>query len=194
MGCSENILRWKFIAIQSYLKKQEKHWINNLTLHLKLLEKEEQKKPKISRRKEIIKVRAEITEKAMKETIVKINKTKVHWKGCSFHVHGVLKFMVFIRRTDVEAETSILWPPDAKSWLIWKYPDAGKDWRREEKRMTEDETVGWHHRLNGHEVGWTPGVGDGQGGLACCSSWGHKESDMTEWLNWIKLKAGSLRR
>ena len=173
------VLRQKLIAIQSYLKKQEKHWINNLTLHLKLLEKEEQKNPKISRRKVIIKVRAEITEKTMKETIVKINKTTVHWKGCSFHVHGVLKFMVFIRRTDVEAETSILWPPDAKSWLIWKYPDAGKDWRREEKRMTEDETVGWHHRLNGHEVGWTPGVGDGQGGLACCSSWGHKELDMT---------------
>ena len=73
---------------------------------------------------------------------------------------------VFIGRTDVEAETPILWPPDAKSWLIWKDPDAGKDWRQEEKGTTEDEMVGWHHRLNGHGFGWTPGVGHGQGGLA----------------------------
>ena len=71
---------------------------------------------------------------------------------------------VFIGRTNVEAETPILWPPDAKSWLIWKDPDAGKDWGQEEKGMTEDEMVGWHHRLNGHGFGWTPGVGDGQGG------------------------------
>ena len=71
-----------------------------------------------------------------------------------------------------------------KSWLIWKDPDAGKDWGQEEKGMTEEEMVGWHHRLSGHGFGWTPGVGDGQGGLACCSSWGHKESDMTEQLNW----------
>ena len=91
---------------------------------------------------------------------------------------------VFIGRTDVEAETLILWPPDAKSWLIWKDPDAGKDWGQEEKGMTEDEMVGWHHWLNGHEFGWTPGAGDRQGGLVCCSSWGHKESDMTEQLNW----------
>ena len=75
---------------------------------------------------------------------------------------------------DVEAETPILWPPDAKSWLIWKDPDAGKDWRQEEKGMTEDEMVGWHHWLNRHEFGWTPGVGDGQGGLECCGSWGGK--------------------
>ena len=93
---------------------------------------------------------------------------------------------VFIGRTDVEAETPILWPPDAKSWLIWKDPDAGKDWRWEEKGTTEDEMVGWHPRLNGHEFEWTPGVGDGQGGLVCCSSWCHKESDTTEWLNWIE--------
>ena len=85
-----------------------------------------------------------------------------------------------------EAETPVLWPSDAKNWLIWKDPDAGKDWRQEEKGMTEDEMVGWHHWLNGHEFGWTPGVGDGQGGLACCSSWVH-ESDTTEWLNWIEL-------
>ena len=70
-------------------------------------------------------------------------------------------------------------------WLIWKDPDVGKDWRQEEKGTTEDEMVGWHHLLNGHGFGWTPGVGDGQGGLACCSSWGRKESDTTEQLNWI---------
>ena len=93
---------------------------------------------------------------------------------------------VFIGRTDVEAETPILWPPDAKSWLIWKDPDAGKDWGQEEKGVTEDEMGGWHHRLNEHGFGWTPGVGDGQGGLACCSSWGHKESDMTEQMNWTE--------
>ena len=90
---------------------------------------------------------------------------------------------VFIGRTDAEAETPILWPPDVKSWLIWKDLDARKDWRQEEKGTTEDETVGWHHRLNGHGFGWTTGVGGGQGGLACCGPWGHKESDRTEWLN-----------
>ena len=83
-------------------------------------------------------------------------------------------------------ETPILWP-DAKSWLIWKDPDAGKDWAWEEKGMTENEMAGWHHRLNGHGFGWTPGVGDGQGGLACCGSWGRKELDMTEWLNLTEL-------
>ena len=91
---------------------------------------------------------------------------------------------VFIVRTDVEAETPILWPPDAKSWLIGKDPDAGKDWGQEQKGTTEDDMVGWHHRLDGHGFGWTPGVSDGQGGLACYSSWGRKESDTTEWLNW----------
>ena len=93
---------------------------------------------------------------------------------------------VFFGRTDVEAETPILWPPDAKTWLIGKDPDAGKDWGQEEKGMTEDERVGWHHQLDWHGFGWTPGVGDGQGGLACCSSWGCKELDMTEWLNWTE--------
>ena len=78
----------------------------------------------------------------------------------------------------------ILWPPDAKSWLIGKDPDAGKDWGQEEKGMTEDEMVGWHHRLKGHGFEWTPGVCDGQGDLACCGSWGRKELDMTERLNW----------
>ena len=90
---------------------------------------------------------------------------------------------VFIGRTDVEGETPIFWPPDAKSWLIWKDPDIGKDWRQEEKGMTEDEMVRWHHRLNGHEFGYTPGAGDWQGGLACCGSWGRKELDTTEQLN-----------
>ena len=91
---------------------------------------------------------------------------------------------VFIGRTDAEAETSILWPPDAKNWLILKDPDPGKDWGWEEKGTTGDEMVGWHHQLNGPEFEWTPGVGDGQGGLSCCSPWGRKESDTTERQNW----------
>ena len=89
---------------------------------------------------------------------------------------------VFIGRTDAEAETPILWPPDAKSWLIGKDPDAGRDWGQQEKGTTKDEMTGWHHWLDGHELGWTPGVGDGQGSLACCSPLGGKESDMTDWL------------
>ena len=96
---------------------------------------------------------------------------------------------MFIGRTDVEAETPKLWQPDAKSWLIWKDPDAGKHWGQEEKGTTEDEMVGWHHQLNGHGFGWTPGVGDGQGGLVCCGSWGHKEwvmTKQTDWLIWTK--------
>ena len=92
---------------------------------------------------------------------------------------------VFIGRTDAEAEAQTLWPPDVKNWLIGKDPDAGKDWRGEEKGMTEDEMLGWQHWLDRHEFEQTPGVGDGQGSLACCDPWGHKESDMTEWLmNW----------
>ena len=94
---------------------------------------------------------------------------------------------VFIGRTDVEAETPIFWPPDAKSWLIWKHPDAGKDWKWEEKRTTEDEMIRWYHWLDACEFEWTLGNGDGQGGLASCNSWGHKESDMTEQLNWTDL-------
>ena len=92
---------------------------------------------------------------------------------------------IFIGRTDVEAETPILWPPDVKNWLIGKDPDPGKDWRWEEKEMTEDETVGWHHRLDGHEFEQAPGVGEGQGRLACHSPWSLKELDMTEQLNWL---------
>ena len=87
---------------------------------------------------------------------------------------------MFIGRTDTKAETPILWPPDAKSCLIGKDPDAGKDWGQEEKGMTADETVGWHHGLNGHNFEQAPVVGDRQGSLACCSAWGHKELDTTE--------------
>ena len=94
---------------------------------------------------------------------------------------------VFIGRTDVEGEAPILWPPDVKSWLIWKDPDAGRDRGQEEKGITEDEMVGWHHRLNGHRFGWTLGVGDGQGCLACFSLWGCKESDTIEQLNWTDV-------
>ena len=96
-----------------------------------------------------------------------------------------------IGRTHAEDEAPILWPPDAKSWLFRKDPDAGKDWRQEEKGRTEDEMVGWHHWLNGHEFEWTLGDGDGQGGLACYNSWGRKESDMTEWLNWTDWSTGA---
>ena len=87
---------------------------------------------------------------------------------------------IFIGKTNAEAEAPILWPPDAKSWLISKDPDAGKDWRQKEKGMTEDEMVGWHHRLNEHEFEWTPGVGEGQGSLVCCGPWDRKESDTTK--------------
>ena len=89
-------------------------------------------------------------------------------------------------------EISILWPPDVKSWVIWKDPDAGKDWRREEKWVTEDEMAGWHHRLDGHQFEQALGDGDGQGSLGCCSPWGLKESDTTERLN--NKKGGQLRR
>ena len=103
----------------------------------------------------------------------------VHPKGDQSWVYG--------GRTDVEAETPILWPPDVKSWLSWKDPDAGKDWGQEEKGTTEDEIVRWHHRLNGHGFEWTPGAGDGQGDPACCGSWSRKELDTTERLNWAEL-------
>ena len=95
---------------------------------------------------------------------------------------------VFFGRNDTKAETPVLWPPDAKSWLIGKDSDAGRDWGQEEKGTTEDEMAGWHHWLNGSESQWTLGVGDGQGGLACFNSWGRKESDTTERLNWTELK------
>ena len=95
---------------------------------------------------------------------------------------------LFIGKTDAEAETPILWPPDGKNWLIEKDPNAGKDWRLEEKGMTEDKMVGWHHQLDGHEFEQAPGVGEGQRGLVYCSPWGCKESDTTEWLNWIAVQ------
>ena len=94
---------------------------------------------------------------------------------------------LFIWRTDAEAETPILWPPDLKNWLTGKGPDAGKDWRQEEKGMTEDEMIGWHHWLKGREFEQALGVGDGQGSLVCYSPWGHKESDTTERLIWAEL-------
>ena len=95
------------------------------------------------------------------------------------------QFWIFIGRTDAEAEALILWPPDAKNWFTGKDPHAGKDWRQEEKGTTDDEMVGCHQWPNGHEFEQAPGVGDGQGGLACCSPWGREESDTTEWLNWL---------
>ena len=94
---------------------------------------------------------------------------------------------VFFGRSDAKAETPVLWPPHAKSWLIGKDSDAGRDWGQEENGTTEDEMAGWHHWLDGREFEWTPGDGDGQGGLAFCDSWGHKESDTTERLNWTEL-------
>ena len=92
----------------------------------------------------------------------------------------------FFGRNDAKAENTIVWPPHTKNWLTGKDPDAGRDWGQEEKGTTEDEMAGWHHWLDGREPEWTPGVGDGQGGLACCNLWGHKELDTTEWLNWTE--------
>ena len=94
---------------------------------------------------------------------------------------------LFFGRTDAKAETPVLLPPHAKNWRIGKDSDAGRDWGQEEKGMTEDEMAGWHHQLNGHEFDWTPGDGGGQGGLMCCDSWGRKELDTTERLNWTEL-------
>ena len=94
---------------------------------------------------------------------------------------------VFFGRNDAKAETPVLLPPHAKSWLTGKDSDAGRDWGQEEKGTTEDEMAGWHHQLDGREFEWTPGVGDGQEGLVCCDSWGHKELDTTEWLKCTEL-------
>ena len=93
---------------------------------------------------------------------------------------------IFIGRTHAEAETPVLWPPDGKNWLTGKDPDARKDWRQEEKAMTEDGMVGWYHRLEGYELEQASGVVDGQRSLTCCCPWGRKKSDMTEWLNWAE--------
>ena len=100
------------------------------------------------------------------------------------------RFWIFIGRTDAEAETWILWPPDVKNWLIGKNPDAGKDWRQEEKGLMEDEMVGWHHQLYGHEIEQAPRVGNGQGSLVCCSPSGCKELDTAERLKWTELVSG----
>ena len=94
---------------------------------------------------------------------------------------------VFIGRNDAKAETPVLWPPHVKSWLVGKVSDAGRDWGQEEKGTTKDEMAGWHHRLDGCEFEWTPGVGDAQEGLAWCNSWGRKELDTTERPNWTEL-------
>ena len=94
---------------------------------------------------------------------------------------------IFIGRTDAETEAPILWPPDLKNWFTGSVPDSGKDWRQEEQGMTEDEMVGIHHQLDGQEFEQAPGVGDGQGSLACCSPWGRKQSYMTERLNWTNI-------
>ena len=98
---------------------------------------------------------------------------------------------VFFERNDVKAEIPLLWLPHTKSWLIGKDSDAGRDWGQEEKGTTEDEMAGWHHGLSGRKFEWTPGIGDGPGGLACCGSWGRKESDTTEQLNWTELPISS---
>ena len=92
----------------------------------------------------------------------------------------------FFGRNDAKAETSALSPPHVKSWLIGKDSDAGRGWGQEKKGTTEDEMAGWHHGVSGREFEWTVGVGDGQGSLVCCNSWGHKELDTTEWLNWTE--------
>ena len=100
---------------------------------------------------------------------------------------------IFIERTDAEVGTPILWPPGVKNWRIGKDPDTGKDWRQEEKGTTEEEMVGWHHQLDGLEFEQAPGVSDGQGSLVCCSQWGCKKSDTTEWLNWTEIYDLSLK-
>ena len=97
------------------------------------------------------------------------------WRGA---IHGVAKSRTWL------SDWTECYP---KSWFIGKDPDAGREWSQEKKGTTEDEMAGWHHWLDAHEFGWTPGVGDGQGSLACCDSWGLKELDMTEWLNWTEL-------
>ena len=108
-----------------------------------------------------------------------------YWESPGLQGDQMSQSWIFVGRTDPEAKTPILWPPDEKNWLIWKDPESGKDWGQEEKGTTEDEMVGWHHQLDGHEFEQALGVGDGQGVLACCSPWGHKELDTTEQLNWI---------
>ena len=118
-----------------------------------------------------------VLEKTLESPLDFKEKQPVHPKGN--------QSWIFIGRTDVEAETPLLWPPDGENWLIVKDPVAGKDCGQEKKGTTEDEIVVWHHQLSRHGFGWTPGVGDGQGRVACCSQGGSKASDTTEWLNWM---------
>ena len=125
-----------------------------------------------------------VLEKTLETPLVRKEIQPVHLKGDQSRI--------FIGKTEAEAEAPRLWPPDMKSWLTWKDPDAGKGLRREEKGKTEDEMVGWHHRLHDHELEQAPGVGDGQGGLGCCSPWGRKESNTTERLNWTELNVHSI--
>ena len=113
----------------------------------------------------------------------KILESLLNCKEIKLVNHKVNQSWIFIGSTNTEAGVPILWPPDMKNWLTGKDPDAGKDWRQEEKGTTEDEMVGWHHQLDGHEFEQALEVGDGQKSLACCSLWGHKESETTEWLN-----------
>ena len=120
------------------------------------------------------------TARRCNQSILKEINPNIHWR-------------IFIERTDAEAVTPILWPPDVKNWLIGKDPDAGKNWGQEEKGTIEDEMVGWHHWLDGHEFEPAQGVGDKQGSLACCSPWGYKESDMTERLNWVRWLLENLK-
>ena len=114
-------------------------------------------------------------------------KTLMLWKIEARRSNQGDQSWVFTGRTDAKAETPVLWPPHVKSWLIGKDSDAGRDWGWEEKGITEDEMAGWHHRLDGHEFEWTPGVVDGQGGLACCDSWGRRVGhDWATELNWTE--------
>ena len=124
---------------------------------------------------EHLRIDAYIREDSWESLGLQGNPTSPSWRN------SVLKFN---GRADVEAEIPILWSPNEKNWLIWKDPAAGKDWRQEEKGTTKDEMVRWHHQLDSHEFEQAPGVGDGQGSLACCSPWSLKELDTTEWLNW----------
>ena len=114
-------------------------------------------------------------------------KRQVRWSGIPISWYGLTKNSELADKNNFKICIILYILPHAKSWLIGKDSDAGKDWGQEEKGMTKDEMAGWHHGLDGCESGWTPGDGDGQGGLACCDSWGCKESDTTEWLNWTDI-------
>ena len=126
----------------------------------------------------------------IQRSIIKVSLSRVSWTARRSN-QSILEdqLWVFIGRTDAEAETLVLWPPDVKSWLIGKDPDAGKNWRQEEKGTAENAMVGWHHWLSGHEFEQTLGDSEGQGSLACCSPWGCKELDTTEWLNNNRVSA-----